>query len=78
MPPTEPCIQGAENRANIQALKEVFEDFRDEIRVDIDEIRACLVKITNHYSKKPSWGTAIALVALSNALIGAIMWIITH
>lgn len=55
MPPTEPCPKGAENAANINALKEAFGDFRDEARIDIADIRQSVTRLVNHYSQRPQW-----------------------
>lgn len=78
MPPTEQCALGAENKANIEGLEKSFIDFRQEIRDDVDEIRKCIVKITNHYSKKPSWAILLTITALTNTLTGLIIYLITR
>ncbi len=77
MPPTEPCVKGVENEMNIKALKETFEDFRDETRDAVSEIQKCVKKITNHYSKKPSWFVCSLITGLSTAVGVLAMYIIT-
>lgn len=77
MPPTEPCVKGVENEMNIKALKETFEDFRDETRDAVSEIHKCVKKITNHYSKKPSWFVLILISGLFTAVGAMGMYIIT-
>ncbi len=78
MPQTEPCIQGVANQVNIKALKESFEDFRTEVRDDISKIFLCTDKITNHYSKKPSWSVCAIITFLSSLSVALIVWIVTH
>ena len=78
MPQTEPCILGVKNEANVKSLKESFEDFRDEVRDDISKIFLCIDKITNHYSKKPSWSVCIIISFLSSLSISLIVWIVAH
>jgi len=78
MPETEQCPLGAENKANVQSLKEAFEDFRNEVRADIGEIQKSVLSLTNHYSKRLTWGVTATITALTSALSAAVMWIITH
>lgn len=67
MPPTEECALGAANRARIVNLEK-----------SVDEIRACMVKLTNHYAKRLSPTTVLLLVALSNLCTGLIIYVLTH
>lgn len=77
MPPTEQCALGAANKAKIEGLEKMFVDFRDDMRDKTDDIAACVKNLTNHYSKRFSHGTVIALVALTNLLTGLVLYIIT-
>ena len=77
MPPTEPCVKGVENEMNIKALKETFEDFRDYTRDAVSEIQKCTTKLTNHYSKKPSWFVLIVISGLFTAVSAMGVYIIT-
>ena len=78
MPPTEPCILGAENKTNIEAVMRELQDFKTEVRSDIKDIAACVTKLTNHYSQRLTWSTVLIITSLSSALVGTVMWIITH
>lgn len=78
MPPTEECSLGAANKAKIEGLKDEFTDFRKEVREDVDEIRKCMVQITNDFSHKPTWLITAALIGLTNLVNTLITWVITH
>lgn len=67
MPVTEPCILGTKNETRIDNLEKAVERIAD----DVD-------KITNHYSKKPSWFIAILITVLTNAIVVLSAYILTH
>lgn len=71
------CVLGAENKANIDNLKEALDEFKIEVRTDIKHINQCVEKITNHYSGKPSWLVLIIVSALLSAVSTMGMYIIT-
>ncbi len=66
MPTTDPCVLGAENAANIKALKETLEDFRTEVRIDIKAIQIGITKLTNHYSERPRWLVVLVITSLAS------------
>ena len=78
MPQTEPCMMGVENKTNIEAIMRELTDFKVEIRKDIKDISACVTKLTNHYSNRLTWGATLIITTLSSALVGTVMWIVTH
>ena len=67
MPVTDPCILGAENKVRIDNLEKA-----------VVRIETAIEKISNHYSRKPSWFVAILITILSNAVVILSMYIITH
>ena len=71
------CVLGAENKTNIENLKETLDEFKVEVRTDIKYINQCVEKITNHYSGKPSWFVLIIVSALLAGVSTMGMYIIT-
>ncbi len=78
MPQTEQCLLGVKNETNIKAMEKAFEDFRTEVRDDISKIFLCIDKITNHYSKKPSWSVCAIITFLSSLSVALIVWIVAQ
>lgn len=78
MPVTEPCILGTENKIKIEGLEKMLGEFKGEVREDINHIASCVNKITNHYSKKPSWAITTALIILSNLVVALALYVITR
>lgn len=78
MPSTEQCPMGIENKTNIESIMRELSEFKAEIREDIKEMSVCVTKLTNHYSNRLTWGTTTVITVLSSALVGTMMWIITH
>ena len=72
------CVLGAENKTNIDNLKETLDEFKVEVRTDIKYINQCVEKITNHYSGKPSWFVLIVISVLLAGISTMGMYIITQ
>lgn len=72
------CPIGAENRANIESLKDALDDFKVEVRTDIKYITICMDKITNHYSKRVSPLITLIISTLASGLVGTVVWIASH
>jgi len=67
MPNTEGCVLGAENKMEIDNLKNNFSTFRRDIRNDMDDLRTDVKKLVNCYSKRlPLWAV-LSLSALLTA-----------
>lgn len=67
MPQTESCTLGTENKGRI-----------DNLEQSLARIEKAIEKISNHYSKRPSWFIAIFITALTNAITLLSMYIITQ
>jgi len=66
MPNTEGCVLGAENKMEIDNLKNNFSTFRQDIRNDMDELRTDIKKLVNCYSKRlPLWAYLILTAAIT-------------
>jgi hypothetical protein len=81
MPPTEQTEaerQIYENKANIENRKEICDETRAQTREDINHIATCITKLTDHYSKKPTWFILAVIVALTNLCSGLILYLATH
>ncbi len=78
MPQTEQCVLGAENRTNIENVKDEMDEFKADMRRYMERMDKNIDKLTNHYSKRAPWSVVLLVSTLSSALVGTVMWIITH
>lgn len=64
---TEQCVLGAENKTRIIGLEKA-----------IVHIEYNVEKLTNCYSRRPTWGVVVAITTLVGAVSTMALYIITH
>jgi len=69
MPPTEQCVLGAENKTNIENIKDDIDEFKADMRRYMESMDKSIEKLTNHYSGRPTWFVATLITVLVGMVV---------